>query len=95
MGDRKISDTPKFGECGKIPEGKTGTHFHAEGIKTLPKHACLNQGSKKNLTNISYSYILKYISKIRQILNLICNQYAADGNMQFSHASFLQAHPGH
>ena len=47
VGDRKISDTPKFGECGKIPEGKTGSHFHAEGIKTLPAHACLNQGSKK------------------------------------------------
>ena len=49
MGDRKISDTPKFGECGKIPEGKTGSHFHVEGIKTLPAHACLNQGSKKVL----------------------------------------------
>jgi len=64
VGDRKISDTPKFGECGKIPEGKTKNYFNSDGIKTLPYHACLNQ-------------------------------YAADGNMQFSHPSFLQAHPGH
>ena len=49
MGDRKISKTPKFGECGKRPEGKTGSHwmFNGNGIKTLPAHACLNQGSKK------------------------------------------------
>ena len=49
VGDRKISDTPKFNECGKIPKGKTRTHFEGKfsSIKALPSHACLNQGSKK------------------------------------------------